>query len=384
MLTPDVGHRFVQRGMEAFGSAGAVLSAPGAKLATLDHVSADRAGKLRRAIDQTMESAAVDEECERLAAHDVHLVSIHDSRYPRLLHHIPDPPQLLWVRGELREDDALGLAMVGSRRCTHYGREQSDRLATQAARAGLCVVSGGAHGIDAAAHRGAMKVNGRTIAVVGSGLANPYPKENQPLFDQIAEPGAGRGALVSELPMNTAPHAENFPRRNRIISGLTLGVLVVEAAARSGALITARLAVEEHGRELMALPGRVDSASSEGCHKMIREGWATLVTGGADVLDGLGETGQLLKAGMAHDREREGTGDGDGRSDAGAATGGGVERLTSSQQQVVGALDEPRSLDQVVAATGLSAQQVQAELTVLEIQGTIQRQGGLFVRRRSN
>jgi DNA processing protein len=245
------------------------------------------------------------------------LITIHDAGYPRLLRHIPDPPQLLWVRGELREDDALALAMVGSRRCTHYGREQADRFAADAASADLCVVSGGAPGIDAAAHRAALRLGGRTLAVIGSGLSTPYPKEHHELFDQIADPTAARGAVLSDLPMTAPTQPENFPRRNRIISGLSLGVLVVEAAARSGALITARLCVEEHGRELMAIPGRIDSKASEGCHRMIRQGWATLVTGGADVLDALDESGQILKVGMTQSRD----GNASDEADADAATG---------------------------------------------------------------
>jgi DNA processing protein len=163
--------------------------------------------------------------------------------------------------------------------------------------------------------------------------------------------------------------AENFPRRNRIVSGLSLATLVVEAALRSGALITARLCVEEQGRELMAVPGRVDSKTSAGCHKIIREGWATLVTNIADVLDALGEAGQMLRA----DVSVEG-------GDAAAAVA--TEKLSDPQQKIIGAVDQPRTLDQIVAVSGLPVELVQAELTMLEIRGSLRRDGGRFVRRR--
>ncbi|MEX0887156.1 MAG: DNA-processing protein DprA [Phycisphaeraceae bacterium] len=375
LLTPGMGAVRIGRCVAAFGSATATLGASTDRLAEAMRCGGQQAGKLRSAMHDAQREADSAREREAAAAADVQIIALGETGYPRLLEHIPDAPPLLWVRGELREDDALALAMVGSRRCTLYGREQAERFAYQCAHAGLCIVSGGAYGIDAAAHRGALKAGGRTIAVLGSGLENPYPREHHELYDEIAQ----RGAVVSEFPMVTPPAAENFPRRNRIISGLALGVLVVEAANRSGAHITARLCVEEHGRELMAIPGRVDAPTSAGCHKMIREGWAKLVTNAADVLDGLGEAGQMLKVGMGVD---DGHGEGGG-GDGGGGGGGGLFEvaLTDSQQRVVAALDEPRSLDELAAATGAAVQQIQSDLTMLELRGTVRRRGGLFVRR---
>lgn len=371
ILSEGFGQATIQRCIDTFGNADAALGASVTSLTGIEQVGAQRARKLRSALDQTLHSDVVVRERELIEAHGIHVIALGDDEYPRLLKHIPDPPPLLWVRGRMIEEDALGLGIVGSRRCSHYGREQADRFASLCAQSGLCIVSGGARGIDGAAHRAALRAGGRTIAVIGSGLAQPYPHDHKDLFDEIADPGAGHGAVISEFPMMTPPNAQNFPRRNRIISGLSLGVLVIEAATRSGALITARLAVEEHHRELMAVPGRVDALSSAGCHKIIREGWATLVTSPADVLDALGEAGQMLKAGLRQEEP------GDGHTppkDIG---------LNDPQQKIVDALSGSSSLDQLVARTGMPIQQVQAELTMLEVRGAVRRAGGLFSRKKS-
>ncbi len=360
MLTPGLGHTLIRRCLEAFGSAEATLGAGAAALARIDRISPRKAGECAAAFDRIQNDGSLQRELDAICAADARLITWGEADYPPLLKHIPDPPVLLWVRGELQPDDAVAAAIVGSRRCTHYGREQADRFAAELATNGVTIVSGGAYGVDAAAHRGALRMRGRTLAVIGSGLGHPYPREHAPLFDQIA---AGMGAVLSEYPMLTAPQAENFPRRNRIISGLSLGTLVIEAAARSGALITARQCVEEHGRELMALPGRVDAPASAGCHKMIREGWATLVTSASDVLDQLGEAGQLLRA---------------DEPDAPPADPG----LNDVQTRIVDLLHDERTLDQIVAHTGLPVHQVQSELTMLEVRGSVARHGGLFVKRR--
>jgi len=374
-LTEGFGQMTIKRCIEMFGGADVALGATVQELASIDRVGTQRARRLRSALDQTLTSTAVQDECERIESHGVRLIAHGDADYPRLLNLIPDPPMLLWVRGRMFEEDALALGMVGSRRCSHYGGEQADRFASLCAQSGLTIVSGGARGIDGAAHRAALRVGGRTLAVIGSGLAQPYPHDHVELFDQIANgsdssgdetSGGGGGAVISEFPMDTPPNAQNFPRRNRIISGLSLGVLVVEAALRSGALITARLAVEEHSRELMAVPGRVDAKGSAGCNKIIREGWATLVTSPADVLDALGEAGQILKAGLDEPR-------GETTGSPSPAVG-----LTASQQQVVDVLKGPSTLDQLVAWTGLPVQQLQAEMTMLEVRGVVSRKGGLY------
>ncbi len=180
---------------------------------------------------------------------------------------LPDPPGVLFVRGTLAPSDAMAVAIVGSRHATHYGLTQAERLAGSLARAGLTVVSGLARGIDAAAHRGALAAGGRTIAVLASGVLNIYPPEHNTLAEEITQ----HGAVMSESPPRAEPLAGMFPQRNRIISGLSLGVLVVEASTRSGALITARHAMEQ-GRDVFAVPGPITSRMSHGCHRLIRDG----------------------------------------------------------------------------------------------------------------
>jgi len=371
LLTPGIGHRLATRCVEAFGSAAAAVEASSAQLARVPGIGARRGERLRQDLGRVLGDGAVEREKELIAQHGVHLLSSEDADYPRLLRYIPDPPRLLWVRGTMPMDDVVALAIVGARRATHYGKEQAERFAALAADAGLTIVSGGAYGIDAAAHRGALKVGGRTIAVIGSGLADPYPSEHAGLFDRIANSGAGGGAVVSELPMRTPPQPKQFPARNRIISGLSLGVLVIEAAIRSGALITARQCVEEHGRTCMALPGRVDSPTSEGCHRILREGWATLVTNLADVLDCLGDAGQVLKAGIATQPTTS-------PREAGLFD----PTANDAQRRILAAAAQPATLDQLVTQSGLPVERVQSELTMLEIRGLIRRSGGLFTRPR--
>ena len=217
--------------------------------------------------------------CEKLG---IELIPFGDAGYPGLLKEISDPPLILYVKGNLLESDPAAVAVVGSRHPSLYGQEQARRFARRFAEWGLTIVSGFARGIDRAAHEAALEISyGRTIAVLGSGLDVIYPKEHEALYEEITE----RGALVSEFALGTQPFAENFPKRNRIIAGLSLGVLVVEAHSRSGSLITAHLAADE-GREVFALPGRVDQLGSRGTHRLLKEG-AALAESPEDVFDAL-------------------------------------------------------------------------------------------------
>ncbi len=359
-----------RRALEAMGSAQAVLNARPGQLAEAAMIKHSAAQRITDQIRELMTDGSLDREKELVEQRNVKLITLDDENYPRLLRHIPDPPPVLFVRGRFDPTDALALAVVGSRRCSQYGREQADRLSSLCVSAGLCIVSGGAYGVDAAAHRAALRAGGRTIAVIGSGLANPYPAEHSELFDEIASADGVHGAVVSELPMTAPPMKENFPARNRIISGLSLGVLVVEASLRSGALITARMASEDHNREVMALPGRVDSPTAAGCHKLIREGWATLVTCAADILDALGPAGQTLKGAVS------------AQSPESQSETLFTQNLTESQRLVIDALAEPRDMDEIVIHTGLPVAKLQADLTMLQIRSLVTREGGRWIRRR--
>lgn len=358
LLASGVGATTFRRITDHFASHDDAVSAGESDLARIDGIGRHRARTIREGIAQ----ADPDAERDAMARAGAEVILLGDDDYPALLAAIDDPPPALWVRGSITPSDRLAVAIVGSRKCTAYGRDQAARFAGLLAESGLSIVSGGAFGIDAAAHRAALRSGGRTIAVLGSGLARPYPSEHADLFDSI---GASGGAVISEFPMQAGPRAEHFPRRNRIISGLSLGVLVIEAAKRSGALITARLAAEDHNRDVMMLPGRVDSPASAGCLKALREGWAALVTSHADVLEQLDAADHLVRGAMAHaGQERE--------SEPSLLDHG----LSPGQQQIVTMLEdagEPVLVDQIAARSELPMSQVMADLTLLQIRGRIQR-----------
>jgi len=273
-----------------------------------------------------------------------------DPGYPAVLRFIHDPPAALFVRGALKAADELALAVVGSRRPTPYGRLVAEKIAADLAAAGITIVSGLARGIDTAAHRGALAVGGRTVSVLGCGPDVVYPRENRGLMEQIVS----RGAVLSEFPPGSPPEAWHFPARNRIISGLSKGVLVVEAAEKSGALITADLALEQ-GRDVMAVPGNVTSLLSRGTNKLIKQG-AKLVERAADIIEELGL-----------DSLFPGT----------AAAAEIALKLTPEEEQIFRLLTvEPVLLDELVERTGLSARAVQIALMFLVTKGLADRSAG--------
>jgi DNA processing protein len=283
--------------------------------------------------------------------------------YPALLAAISDAPLVLFVDGEADALSLPQLAIVGSRNPTRIGRDTATDFARHLAAAGLAITSGLALGIDAEAHRGALLAGGRTIAVLGCGLDRIYPRENTVLAREVI----ASGALVSDLPTGVAPLKQHFPRRNRIISGLSVGTLVVEAALRSGSLITARLAAEQ-GREVFAIPGSIHSALSRGCHRLIRQG-AKLVENTDDIFS---ELGALLE-GLEPTTRPEAP---DAQQDSGPA-------LDKDYEILLDALGfEPAGVDVLVARTGLKADAVASMLLILELEGRIAQQpGGLFCRR---
>lgn len=371
LLAGGIGPATLRKLRERFANDDRIVAASTRELDEIDGIGELTAQALRRAIDD----ADPDAERRMMSAANTGLILHGDADYPPLLAAIPDPPPALWIRGRLDPADRLALAVVGSRKCTAYGREQAGRFASLLAQSGLTIVSGGAVGIDGEAHRGALRVNGRTIVVLGCGLSTSYPPEHASLFDRIIESG---GAVMSEFAMDVPPVALNFPRRNRIISGLSLGVLVIEAALRSGALITARLAAEEHNREVMALPGRIDSPASAGCLRAIKEGWAALVVDHSDVLAQLDAANQLVRGAL------EAAGH-DGAAQSATLFDG---NLSDGQRQIVEVLSDAGDsllIDQIAVRTQLPMSQIMADLTLLQIRGRVQKDfnGGVRVKQQA-
>jgi len=362
-LLPGLGPILTRRAIDTLGSPSAVLQASRRELTAIRGIGSQTAGAIIDA-RATLEDR-LREELDEVDAIGARLVTLIDDDYPELLRQIQDPPPVLFVLGDVKAINAgYPLGIVGSRSATHYGIEQTERFAAALAQAGLCIVSGGARGVDTAAHRSVLRARGCTVAVLGCGLSQCYPPENRDLFDAIA--GSG-GAVISELPMRTSPHADNFPARNRIISGLSLGTLVIEAPRRSGALITARLAAEDHGREVFALPGRVDSSASRGCLNLITQGGAHMVVDPSDILD------MLEAPARRHRTER-----GDDEPEQPAAPLFDLTRLSDPQRRIIESLDSPGSFDEIVRRTGLDAGVVRSETTMLELQRIVVRRGERF------
>ena len=273
-MTPGIGPRAATKLLERFGSAENVFHATRVELESLRL----RAESIESIVKREFHQKAV-EEFENVKDLGGDVLLLDDGSYPYLLREIADPPCVLYVKGDWQTCfESPSIAVVGSRRCSTYGANAAEMLARDLAEKGVCIVSGLARGIDAAAHRGAIQGKGRTVAVLGTGIDDVYPKENARLVDQILDQG---GALVSQFPLRTPPLKDNFPYRNRIISGLSLGVLIVEASERSGSLITARLAMEQN-REVLAVPGNITSKNSFGTNYLIKSG-AKLVQQWQDV-----------------------------------------------------------------------------------------------------
>jgi len=354
-LVEGIGPKTWQALIARFGSPAAVLEAPVSQLREVAGVGA----KIARRIAQAgqIDVGNLLHMCSQLG---IDILPQNDGRFPRLLREIAFPPVVLFVRGSLVADDNLAIAIVGTRHPTAYGLRQAERLAAGLARVGLTIVSGLARGIDQAAHRGALAAGGRTIAVLANGLGQIYPPEHTELAEQIVH----HGALLSEAPPQAIPAGGTFPRRNRLISGLSLGTIVVEAGARSGALITARHAMEQ-GREVFAVPGRVEDRSSRGCHRLIRDG-ATLVESVDDVLDQLGPLVEPVRS----EAERE-------------IHHPAELQLNEVERAVLAAVgSDPTTTDQIIAATGIPVPRVLATLSVLEMRRLLRRTSGNTVVRR--
>lgn len=354
-LIPGIGPRLQQTLLSNFGSPAGIFAASVQELQQVDGIGP----KLSAAITAHRDPAAALRELERCRQAGIGLLLKGTANYPRMLAEICDAPPVLYCRGQLEARDELAVAIVGSRHCSVYGRQQAERFASSLARAGITVISGLARGIDAAAHRGALDASGRTIAVAATGLAQVYPPEHKELAAQIAE----NGAVVCESSLDQEPIPGLFPQRNRIISGLSLGVIIIEATRTSGALHTARHAMEQ-GREVFALPGRIDSLTSEGCHDLIRDG-VPLVRGVEDVLQALGPTVAPVQ-----------------RSETETVHSPRELTLSDQERSILNLVTaEPQHIDDVVRASPIESSRVLATLTVLEMKRFLRRlPGGQVVR----
>ncbi len=365
-LLPRIGPIRVRRLLERFETPQAILSGKRRELVMVPGIGedmADQIGDWENRIDLA-------EEQRRIADHGISLVTLDDANYPAALRTIHDPPFLLYMKGTLLPGDAAAIGVVGSRRTTHYGKEQAKKLSFQLARAGFCIISGLARGIDTAAHEAALAAKGRTIAVLGSGIGNVYPPENQSLADRIAE----SGAVLSEFPVLYVPDKQSFPLRNRIVAGMSQGLLVVEAPARSGSLITANQALEQ-GRTVFAVPGPIDRPTSEGCHRLIQQG-ATLVCGAQDVIDELGM--EINSLGLEFEPEPLFA----QRSGSGPETPEKPKRqieLSEIERQILAELEQGNgTIDSLADVTGSHAGKVSATLLQLELKSLVKQLPGKY------
>ena len=343
-MVPGIGPVTCRRLAEHFGDARAAWLAPPRQLA--------EAGLERRplqALVQLRERVRPEGVWQGIERLQLGVLTLDDPDYPRLLREIPDPPPVLYLRGTIKPEDEWAVAVVGTRRVTAYGRQATARLAGDLARAGVCIVSGLAKGVDTLAHRAALEAGGRTIAVLGNGLDQVYPPENAALAQEIA----ARGALVSEFPPGVPPDAQNFPRRNRVISGLARATLVVEASPISGALITAERALEQ-GRDVFAVPGSIFSPQSEGPNTLIRDGARPVLTAN-DLLE------ELHFGSIAEQKAMRETLPAD--------------ETEAALLRLIGA--EPVHLDELGRAAGLPIAAVSSALTMLELKGLVRQVGSL-------
>jgi len=349
-MTKGIGIRTYKTLLERFGSSEAILDAARAELEAVPGIGP----KLANAIVEESKTIDIATEINVAKEKGVQILPYTSEQYPKHLKTIYDPPLVLYVKGNILETDVLALAIVGARRCTYYGLSQAERFGRLLAQKGLCIVSGMARGIDAAAHRGAISANGRTIAVLGCGLGVIYPRENVELAEQIVQ----HGAIVSEFPMNTPPDFRNFPPRNRLISGLSLGVLVVESSLKSGSLITAQWALEQ-GKEVFAMPGNIDNIYSRGTHKLIKEG-AKLVEDITDIIQELGPVAETLSATEV------------------PMTNDPRSLMLNSQEKKIFSLlsSSPKDIDEIIRIAKLPTSVVSSTLLILEIKKLVKQLSG--------
>src|SRR6266480_1434743 len=355
-MIEHVGPVRVRQLLEHFGEAPAILQASKQQLLRVHGIGEETVEAIagwERSIDLTSE-------LKRISDFGCHILTQQDEAYPELLRQIYDPPIVLYVKGRLTSQDKNAVAIVGSRQTTHYGVEVARKLGYQLGYVGVTVVSGGARGIDTAAHQGTLSAKGRTVVVLGTGINIVFPSENAELFERVA----ANGAVVTQFPFNRTADKQSFPIRNRIVAGMTLGTVVVEANLTSGALITAHFA-NEYGRQIFAVPGQIDSPRSKGCHELIKKG-AKLCEGAEDILS---EFEYLFPP---------------SNRPQGASESGVLPALTLSdnEQKAYDVLSKEESnIDEVIRRSGMPASAVSVALLSLEMKRLVkQLPGKLFIR----
>ncbi|MFN3148410.1 DNA-processing protein DprA [Bremerella sp.] len=353
-LSSGIGPAKVQALTNYFGSLSAALAATTSQLQAVSGIGPKVANTIASA-----SQLDVQRELDHCRDFGIRILTRGCDDFPELLREIPDPPILLFVKGEILPCDELAVAIVGTRHATHYGKKQAERFGYELAKAGFTIASGLARGIDAAAHRGALKAGGRTIAFLGGGVSKIYPPEHGDLAEEVSQ----NGAIVSEAAPLVSPIAGAFPQRNRLITGISLGVVIIEAAARSGALISARMAMEQN-REVFAVPGQIDNPVARGVNGLIKDG-ATLVQSVDDVIEQLGPLRKPLQV-----------------SEQQTVIQPAELQLNDQEQQVLQHIDlAPMSLDALVARSKLPVHRVLSTLSILEMKRLIVRTNGTTVQR---
>ncbi len=342
-LIPGLGSVLIKRLLDQFKTPEAVFQASLKDLLRIEGLGEKVAYEIRKGPPDHK----VDRELSLLKEIGGKIITLNNEIYPQRLKEIYDPPPILYMRGDLKKEDELAVAIVGSRKTSPYGRWVTEKISQELASQGITIISGMARGIDSVAHLGALSAEGRTIAVLGCGVDRVYPSENRGLFKRIID----HGAVLSEFPMGSPPEASHFPKRNRIISGLSIGVVVVEASEESGSLITAHYALEQ-GREVFAVPGNIGTRGSRGTHLLIRQG-AKLVESSEDILE------EILPQ-WKREKERVGETESPG------------PELTQEEQQIYRQMGEnPLPIDTIIRESGLDPGKVSSLLLNLELKGLI-------------
>lgn len=367
-MVPEIGTIYFKKLMNRFSTPSNVLSASLTELEKVEGISKEKA----RNTWKGLKNIDIENELRLIEKHKVKIITLNDKDYPVNLKSIYDPPFLFYLKGKLLFKDNISIAIVGTRKATVYGKMVAEKISRELSKMDITVVSGLARGIDTVAHKGALTEGGRTIAVLGNGLSVTYPKENKDLEVTISQ----QGAVISEFPISSFPERTNFPIRNRIISGLSLGTIVVEADKKSGALITADLALQQ-GREVFAVPGNIFSRYSKGTHNLIKQG-AKLVQDVGDIVEEIKSLQENLNILMSRSKDHS-----DSELDLKKTTKSRSRLLNSNEQKIYDCIWwEPVHIDSIVQKCDLPIKDISSSLMTMEMKGLVKQiSGKMFIRK---